>query len=279
MKAHSHLAAFLLCLPLGATAQAPAPSQPALPPNHPPMGSSAQAGAAPSPWSAFADYALTVKVPPRGDSGTWKYRTFADPADVIVDLDTPAPRGRTKGSIMLVGGQAIAARGLAPEPGFEVDPLDAAIVNLKVLTRLLDAAVPGGPAALKGKHAVNVREEAAEIFASTPSANAHFKAPWVLKGRVERVDAGTIAFRLELEAPGGDKPADRARWTYSGNASGTLKGRVLEDSMSLAGWTTYLLGPPKSAKQGHTSLRFGATMLPGPFDTLKDLRTALAKNP
>jgi len=251
-----------------------------MPSSHPPIGGSPHAKAAPSPWSELGDYTLTVKVPPKGETGTWKFRTFADPADVIVDLDTPGAKGRMKGSIMLVGGEAIAAKGFTPEPGFEVDPLDVAIVNLKILTQLLDAAVPGGPAALKGRQVVDKREEKSAIEAFTPSASARFNVPWTLKGGVERVDANTIAFRLDLDVPGGDKPGERARWTFSGTASGTQKGRVLDDAMSLSGWTAYRLGPTKSAKpQSHTTLRFGATKLPGPFATLKDLRAALAKSP
>lgn len=279
MRAHSFLAASLLCLPLAALAQAPATSKPAMPSNHPPVGGSAQP-AAPSPWAELADYTITTKVPPKGETGTWKIRAFADPADVVVDLDTPAPKGRTKGSLMLVGGQAIATKGYTPEKGFEVDPLDVAILNLKVLTRLLDAAAPGGPASVKGKVAVNAGDEKTPIYAATPTANATFRAPWKLKGSVERLDAGTIAFRLEIDVPSGEKPGERVKWTYSGQAAGDPRGRVLEGSTSLAGWSVYSLAPPKSDKpQSHTSIRFGTTKLPGPFATVKDLRAALAKNP
>lgn len=277
MRAHTLLAASLLCLPLAAMAQAPAPPKPVMPSNHPPIGGT-QETSAPSPWSELADYTLTARVPPKGEAGTWKFRTFADPADVVVDLDTPGPKGRTKGSIMLVGGQAIAAKGFTPEPRYEVDALDAAILNLKVLTLLLDAAAPGGPAAIKGKRAVNVRDGKLPIYASTPSASAQFRTPWSLKGSVERVDANTVSFLLEVDAPGGDKPAERARWTFSGTAGGTQKGRVLDDATSLAGWTAYVIGPPKSDRpQSHTTMRFGATKLPGPFATVGDLRAALAK--
>jgi hypothetical protein len=55
------------------------------------------------------------------------------------------------------------------------------------------------------------------------------------------------------------------------------KGRVLEDSMSLAGWTAYRLGPAKGSKPGHATLKFGATRLPGPYATLKDLRAHLVR--
>lgn len=275
MRVHSLFAACLLGLPLAVPAQAPATPKPSMPANHPPIGAG-PAKAAPSPWTQFADYTLTVKVPPKGDTGTWKFHTYADPADVLVELDTPGAKARTKGSILLVGGQIIAAKGFALEAGFEVDPLDAAIVNLKILTQLLDAAVPGGPGALTKKQAVNVREQRNPIVATTPSANAGFNAPWNLKGQVERTDAGTVAFRLELEVPNGEKPAERARWLFTGRASGVQKGRELDGTMSLAGWTAYSLGNAPVAKpSAHTSMRFGATRLPGPFATVKDLRAAV----
>ena len=279
MRTLTFVAATLLCLPLAAMAQAPATPKPAMPTNHPPIGGSAQP-AAPSPWAEMADYTITTKVPPKGDTGTWKIRAFADPGDVAVDLDTPATKGRTKGNLMLVGGRAIATKGFASEKGFEVDPLDVAVLNLKVLTRLLDAAAPGGPASVKGKVAVNAGDEKTPIYVSTPTANATFRAPWKLKGTVERVDAGTVSFRLEIDVPSGDKPGERVKWSYSGQAAGDPRGRVLEDSTSLAGWAVYSLTPPKSDKpQSHTSIRFGTTKLPGPFATVKDLRATLAKYP
>ena len=275
MRTHRFLAAALLCLPLAALGQAAAPAKPAMPSNHPPIGAGQGAKAPPSPWAEMAEYTLTVKVPPKGDTGTWKFHTYADPGDVVIDLDTPAAKGRTKGSIMLVGGNAIAAKGFALEPGFELDPLDIAVVNLKILTQLLDKAAPGGPATLKGKKAVNAREETMPILVSTPSANAKLNAPWTLKGTVERLDAGNVAFQLEVEVARADKPAERERWTFTGKAGGTSKGRVLEDTMGLAGWTAYRIGPAKGAKQTHTSLQFAATKLAGPYATLKDLRAAL----
>ena len=277
MRPQNHLAAVLLWLPVAALGQAPAPAKPAMPPSHPPMSAGAHAKVPPSPWAEMGDYTITVKVPPKGETGTWKFRTFEDPADVVIELDTPAPKGRTRGTMMLVAGQAIAIKGFTPEPGFEIDPLDAAVVNLKMLTRLLEAALPAGPSALKGKQPVKARDDKTPIMASTPTSTAQFNAPWALAGTVERVDAATIAFQLEVEMPGGEKPADRVRWSFAGNAGGTPKGRVLDSATSLAGWTVYSLGPAKSAKQSHATLRFGATRLDGPFATVKDLRAFLAQ--
>ncbi len=274
MRAIPILAAALACLPMLAVAQSPAPAGPAMPPSHPPIGAGAQKSA-PSPWSEFADYTLSAKVP-QGGTGTWKFQSFADPADVILDFDTPGAKGRTKGSIVLVGGQGMAARGFTPEPGFEMDPLDVAVLQLKLLAQMLDAALPGGPASLTGSRAVSAGDAQAALAVSTPTANAGFNAPWSLKGKLVRIDAGTVSFQLEVEAPGGSKPGEKARWSFSGRASGSQKCRAMDETMSLAGWTAWKFGPPPTSKgQAHTSLRFGATKLPGPFATLKDLRAAL----
>jgi len=285
------LAALLLGLCLGAAAQTPPPAKPAqtltpgpspkgegrMPANHPPIGGSPHSKEAASPWAEFADYALSIKVPPKGESGNWKIRAFADPADVLVEYDTPAAKGRNRGTVLLVGGQTLAARGTALEPGFELEPLDAAVVSLKILTRLLDAAVPGGPAALKAKQPVSARDDKAPIEAFTPTVSSRFAAPWSLKGTLARVDASTVSFDLEIEAPFGEKGETRARWRFSGTASGSARSRRLEDGMSLAGWSGYSIGPGTSGKTGHASLRFRAAKLPGPFATLKDLRAAAAK--
>ncbi len=277
MKTPLLAAALLLGLGLGAAAQSPSPAKPAMPANHPPIGGGAQAKEPASPWADFADYALTVKVPPKGESGTWRIRAFADPGDVLVELDTPGAKGRNRGSVLLVGGQHLVTKGVSLEPGFELDPLDAAIVSLKVLTRLLDAAAPGGPAAVKGKMAVSARDARMPIVATTPTASSRFDAPWSLKGTLARVDADTVSYELEIEAPFGEKGETRARWTFSGKAAGAARSRTLGDGMSLAGWTAYSIGPGTSGKSGHASLRFRATKLPGPFATLKDLRAAAAK--
>jgi hypothetical protein len=177
-----------------------------------------------------------------------------------------------------VSGQGIATKGFTPEAGYEVDPLDAAILNLKVLTQLLDAAAPKGPVEVKGKATVSVKEGKTPIVASTPTANASFRAPWSLRGTLERKDGGAFAFQLELEVPNAEKPAERLKWIFSGEASGAVKDRILDDGMSLAGWTAYNLAP-KESKSTHSLLRFGTTKLDGPFATLKDLRVALAKIP
>lgn len=274
MKIPSLIAALILCAPLAAAAQAPA-SKPALPTGHPPVGAGPQASEKPSPWSALAEYTLTVTAPRKGETGTWTFHTYADAADVLIDVDTPGAKGRTQGTLLLVSGSAIATKGLALEKGFELDPLDVAVVNLKILTRLLDVAVPGGPAALEGKRPVKARGESTPIMAATPSASAKFAAPWSLAGTVERVDATRIAFRLEIEVPKGDKAGERERWIFSGKAGGSARDRALDETMSLAGWTAYRIGPPKEAKQSHTTLRFAANKLPGPIATVKDLRAAV----
>lgn len=228
-----------------------------------------------SAWAEMADYTVTVKAPPKGETGTWKFRAFADASDLFLELDTPAAKGRTKGAMMLLGGEAIAARGFEPEKGFEIDPLDVAVLNLKVVTRLLDLTMPQGPGAVKSRHPVQYRNDKLPLVASTSTSNATFRAPWSVKGSVRRVDAATVAFDFEVEAPGGEGQPARLRWAFSGTAAGSAKERKMDEATSLAGWSAWRLGPGEKKKDSHATLRFAATKLDGSFATVRDLRARL----
>jgi hypothetical protein len=249
----------------------------AMPPQAPDPSKGNPHAAPPSPWSDLAEYAISLKVPPKGDTGHWKIRTYDDPADVAIDLDTPAAKGRSKGSLLLVGGQGIAVKGFAPEPGFEIDPLDTAIVNLKLVTNLLARAAPEGPAGVKAATAVQLRDDKLPLLAYTRSLNLQFAAPWTVTGQLKRVDAATVAYDLVIEAPGA-KAGERLKWVLKGTAGGATRPKALDDAMPLSSWTAYRLGPGKS-KTGHTTLAFGTQKLPGPFATMRELRAALAKAP
>ncbi|MBK7661654.1 MAG: hypothetical protein IPJ28_22145 [Betaproteobacteria bacterium] len=229
----------------------------------------------PSPWADLAEYAISLKVPPKGATGQWKIRTFDDPSDVSIELDTPAAKGRTQGTLLLVGGQAIAFKGFAPEAGFEIDPLDTAIVNLKLVTNLLTRIAPEGPDAVKAVTPVKLGDGKQALVAYTRSINMQFNAPWSVTGQVKRVDAKTVGYDLTIEAPGA-KAGERLKWQLKGTAGGATRGKSLDDAMSLAGWSAYRLAPP-SSKTGHTTLSFGTQKLAGPYATMKDLRAALAK--
>jgi hypothetical protein len=265
MKIHSALPAFLLAPALAL----------ALPPAAPDPAKGNPHATPPSPWTDLAEYEISLKVPPKGETGNWKIRTFDDPSDVAIELDTPAAKGRTKGTLLLVGGQAIAYRGFTPEAGFEIDPLDTAIVNLKLVTNLLTRIAPEGPVAVKAVTPVKFGDARQALVAFTRSLNMQFNAPWSVTGQVKRVDATSIAYDLTIEAPGA-KAGERLKWQLKGKAGGASRGKALEDAMPLTGFAVHRLAPPQS-KAGHTTLSFGTQKLPGPFATMKDLRSALAK--
>lgn len=230
-----------------------------------------------SPWGDLAEYAISLTVPPKGDTGHWKIRTFDDPADVSIELDTPAAKGRSKGTLLLVGGQALAFKGFEPEKGFEIDPLDAAIVNLRLAVNLLTKAAPDGPVAVKAALPVKLADAKLPLIASTRSMNLQFPAPWSVTGQLKRADASTIAFDLVIEAAGA-KPGEKLRWTLKGTAGGASRAPTLPDSLPLAGFSAHRFAP-RTQKPGHSSLTFGTQKIAGPYATVKDLRAALAKAP
>jgi hypothetical protein len=267
------LLAAALAAPALALAQAPAKAPP-LPANAP----AANPHSAPaSPWGKVPEIVLTLKVPPKGDTGTWRIRTFDDPADIQVELDTPAAKGRTKGTLLLVAGAGIAVKGFVPEKGFEIDPLDGAVVHLRLLTKILTDALPNGPEGVTGTQAVNLKETQRPLVAFTPSLNLKFDAPWAVTGKVTRKDAQTLTYDLTLETAGA-KAGERVKFGLAGTLGGKARERWLDDGMALAGFTAYRLGAGEK-KGNHATLSFGATKLAGPFKTVKDLRAELVKKP
>lgn len=273
MKTTRLLIAAALAAPALALAQAPAKAPP-LPANAP---ASNPHSAPASPWGKVPEIVLTLKVPPKGDTGTWRIRTFDDPADIQVELDTPAAKGRTKGTLLLVAGAGIAVKGFVPEKGFEIDPLDGAVVHLRLLTKILTDALPNGPEGVTGTQAVTLKEDKRPLVVFTPSLNLKFEPPWAVTGQVTRKDAQTLAYDLSLETPG-PKAGERVKFGLSGTLGGKPRERWLADGMSLAGYTAYKLGAGEQ-KGKHATLSFGAAKLPGPFATVKDLRAELLKKP
>ncbi len=82
------------------------------------------------------------------------------------------------------------------EKGYEIDPLDGAVLNLKLVLEFLRAAAPGGPTAVQGKTTVNIKEEIRSIAVNTASASGGLEAPRTLHAMIEPTTAGHWSFDL-----------------------------------------------------------------------------------
>jgi len=169
--------------------------------------------------------------------------------------------------VMLINGQCqwMLAKGVPLEKGYEIDALDAPVLQMKVLLELLRRAVPGGPDEVKEKQTVNVHELSRSIAVSTASASGGIEAPWTLQGTIEVSAPGQVSFDLTV------KQGQAMR--FSGTWEKAAVATTFDDNMSLEGWQILFIGPVKKTDDSGTILDYGAQRAAVHANTLGELRS------
>ncbi len=170
------------------------------------------------------------------------------------------------GEMMVINGKSqwMLARDLPLEKGYEIDPLDGAVLNLKLVLELLRAAAPGGPTAVSEKTTFDVKEDTRSIAVSTASASGGLEAPWSLHATIEPTAAGHWSF--DLSAKHGRAMHMTGTW-QKGNIPPTF-----DDQMPLDGWQILHIGPIKTTDGNSTILDYGAQTSNKRAKTLGELR-------
>jgi hypothetical protein len=227
-------------------------------------------------WARFTMIDLTLTSPGRKDVQKWHAEFDHSTNDLRVDIDSTAGKEVNRGSIGMIEGRTMIARGLKLPQGYEIDALDGPILSVRLLLALLNRAVPGGPDTLKGKQNIDLRESRVGIQFATPSAEGHITAPWRVVGTASQ--AGE-AIKYDIHLTGGTRdPLGRAGAPVDMVFSGQLAkrtGPVFQDSMSLAGWQVYGVGPQITKHGESTTLDYGANQDSGKQGTVADVRIAL----
>jgi hypothetical protein len=237
-------------------------------------GRDASRSAEDRPWDKFNVFALTVTAPNRADRVTWRGAASFTSSDLRIEVDQVEGGKRQNGTMIVVGGRVLAARGLDLPAGYEIDALDAPVLSLRIITAALGRVFPAGPDSLKGKHKIDHRETHAPLQAGSPSAGANIPPPWTLKGRVERQPNGV---EFDLELAGGASTPDAFVMHYVGSLARSSSAPTIDDSMSLRGWKIYTLGPHSMKQGGATILDYGATKDTQSHQTVADIRAAIKK--
>ena len=192
-------------------------------------------------WAKYTS--ISVSTTDSGSSAAASWRVQFDHArhDIKIDADFPMPSGRSRGTIVLVGGRVLLSRGMQLPPGQEIDVLDAPILAIQLITAVLGRAVPVAPEAIGKERAFRTREEKVGIRFATPSAAAYLIAPWTAEGKVSKDGNGGILFELHVagatQEPSGRKgPVIDSRFT--GRFS-DVPAPILDDTMPLESWTVY----------------------------------------
>jgi hypothetical protein len=216
----------------------------------------------PTAWDEFNKFELKMTMPREPGYSFWKGTFDKESLDIQINVEVSDGKKITKGQIFMVGGRVLATRGPVTEPGYEIDALDAPILEQELVVRLLGAALPLGPQEIKGARKIDYKNEKTGIQFATPSAQGFISAPWSVSGDVNVVAPNVIEYQLRLTAAGTGNPAGRGG-EYMANFDGRLlkiASAKIEDSMPLGGWN--LFGAPTAA----------------PYKTVADIRKKIAED-
>jgi hypothetical protein len=186
--------------------------------------------------------------------------------DLRITMNGVEKRKKQAGTMMVINGktQWMLAKNMPLEKGFEIDPLDGAVLNLRLVLELLRAAAPGGPTTVSERATFDVKEDNRSIAVSTASASGGLEAPWSLHATIEPIAAGQWSFDLS------------AKHSRAIHMTGTWQKEdvppTFDDQMPLDGWQILSIGPIKTTDGNSTILDYGAQISEKHPKTLGELR-------
>jgi hypothetical protein len=192
-------------------------------------------------WAKYTSISVTAMDTGSPVSASWRVQFDHASHDIKIDADFPTSSGRSRGTMVLVGGRILLSRGLELPRGQEINALDAPILAIKLVTAVLGRAVPVAPEAIDKERAIRTREEKVGIRFATPTAAGYLVPPWNAEGKVSKAANGDIVYELHVagstQDPSGRKgPPIDSRFT--GRFS-DVPPPILDDAMPLADWTVY----------------------------------------
>jgi len=232
----------------------------------------------PTLWDEFNKFELKVTAPEDSDYGSWRGTFDKESDDIQIDVEISDGKKITKGKILMVGGRVMVTQGPVTEPGYEIDALDAPIMEQKLVFRLLGAALPSGPEEVKGIRKVDFKSEKTGIQFATPSAQGFISAPWRVRGDVKTDTPDVVEYQLSLTSPGTANPVGQTKernTNFVGRLSKVASARI-DDSLPLEGWKVLGVGFQTRKEGEATMYDYGAAPTSGVYKTVADIRKKLA---
>lgn len=232
----------------------------------------------PTPWDEFNKFELKVTAPKMPGYSSWKGTVDKNSSDIQIDVTISDGKKIAKGKIFMVGGRVMVTQGPVTEPGYEIDALDAPILEQELVFRLLGAALPNGPEGIKGVRGIDFKSEKTGIQYATPSAEGFVPAPWRVTGNINVVAPNVVEYQLRLTAAGTGGPAGRAG-EYDASFVGRLSkvaSAKIDDSMPLGGWNLFGVGVQTRKEGNGTVMDYGAAPAPAAYKTVADIRKKIA---
>jgi hypothetical protein len=200
-----------------------------------------------SEWSKGNRILLGVTQERIGFSARWRFQRAAE-GDILLELEETRAGQPRAGALLLVADGVLLARDVPLQRGRELDAFNGPLLMLQLVLRLLERALPAGPASIDKEVQVDLTERERPVKVTGLGADGEFYAPWSVKGRIGPGGNGEVRFELAFVSAtaGGSKAAYQTSiagiWQ---NASPPVQ---LPDAMPLRGWRGFRLQPAVVAR-------------------------------
>ena len=228
----------------------------------------------PTAWQEFNSFSLKVTTPGQQDFSIYQGSFDKETSDIQIDEENSQSGSIKKGQLLMIDGRVMASRGPITEPGYEIDALDAAILQLQLVTKLLGRAIPEGPGTIISSRHLDYADPHTGIQIATPSAEGMIQAPWSVVGELKKSQGDSIEYDLTLTF---SSPQDKGKRTmsFSGKLFNGSDTRI-NDQMSLAAWNVFGVGPQSRNQGGSTIIDYSAAPETITYKTVADVRKKLA---
>ncbi len=180
---------------------------------------------------------LDVDFTHTGFQARWEYFHCAC-GDILVRLEQSAPDGVVTGELLLVGGQALAARGMVSlTPDLE-PMLQAPSVMMHLAFTLLEYTAPKGPGSVTERTNLTAGHGSQDLEIDSGLATGTFKAPWTVTGEAWPSGEGQRRFELRFEFanPTPEDPNGTSAFSFSGGQDYRRDDFPLAPETPLEGW-------------------------------------------
>ena len=228
----------------------------------------------PTAWQEFNSFTSKTNTPDQPGYTQLQGRFDKETNDIQVDVEDSGPGPVATGKILMIAGRVMAIQGPIAKPGYEIDAIDAAVLQWQLVIKVLGRAFPDGPASVKPAQPVDYSDSETGIKIATESAGGMLQAPWRVVGELKHVEPDAVQFDLTLTSSNTRDPAKKNTVTFSGRLFNSPNPKI-DDQLSLGKWSLFAVGP-QSRKQGNsTIIDYSAAPETTAYKTVADVRKKL----
>lgn len=231
----------------------------------------------PTAWQDFNSFTLKASAPGEPAYSQWQGRFDKETNDIQIDVENSKPGSVVKGKILMIGGRVMAMQGPIAEPGYEIDALDGAVLQLQLVTKILGRVIPDGPASVKSAQHVDYSDSKTGIQIATPSAGGMIQPPWHVVGELKRFEPDVVQYDLTLTyGSGGDTGKEKQRSTvaFFGRLFNSPNTKI-DDQLRLDKWNLFGVGPQSRKHADSTIIDYSAAPATTAYRTVADVRKKL----